>query len=317
LCQQLLAYAGKGRFVVGPVDLNALVRDCAALIHRAVSRLAVLSFQLAPDLPPVMADAAQMRQIVLNLLTNASEALGERPGLLAVRTRVAHARRELLGGLHLGGELAEGEYVELEVSDTGCGMDERVQGRIFEPFFSTKFTGRGLGMAAVLGIVRSHRGAISVQSKQGAGSTFRVLLPRAELPPGEGGAAPARDRGVVLVAEDEESVRTLIRHMLGLLGYEVVMAADGDEALAVLRMRAGEVRLVLLDLTMPRRDGGQTLRELRQRWPDLPVLLMSSYSEAELGPDVTGAAGGVLQKPFSLRDLAQRLDALLAGPPKR
>jgi PAS domain S-box-containing protein len=319
LCQQMLAYAGKGRFVVGPVDLNALVRDSAALIHRAVSRQAVLTFQLAADLPAVLADTGQMRQVVLNLLSNASEALGEGPGVIAVRTGALRAGRELLAPLHLGAELPEGEYVELEVCDTGCGMGAGVQARIFEPFFSTKFTGRGLGLAAVLGIVRSHRGAIGVDSKPGEGSTFRVLLPAAPAPedrtPEQAG--PARGKGLVLVAEDEEGVRTLARHMLELLGHEVVLAADGDEALARLHERAGKVRLVLLDLTMPRRDGEQTLREVRRHWPDLPVLLMSGYSEAELGGRVAGAASGFLQKPFTLQDLAGRVDALLAGAHKR
>jgi PAS domain S-box-containing protein len=316
LCRQMLAYAGKGRFVVGPVDLNAVVRDSAGLIHSAVSRQAVLTFQLAADLPAVMADTGQMRQVVLSLLTNASEALGERQGVIAIRTRALRADGVLLERLHLGNDLPEGDYVELEVSDTGCGMDEATKARIFEPFFSTKFTGRGLGLAAVRGIVRSHRGAIDVDSTPGQGSTIRVLLPgaaaEAGLPGRERPMEAKREKGLVLVAEDEEGVRTLTGYMLELLGYAVVLAADGNEALARLEERTPAVRLVLLDLTMPHRNGEQTLLELRRRWPDLPVLLMSGYSEAELGPRLAGAADGFLQKPFTLQDLTRHLNAILA-----
>jgi two-component system, cell cycle sensor histidine kinase and response regulator CckA len=182
LCGQMLAYAGKGRFVVRPIDLSALVREAAGVLRLSVSKRTDLSLRLEPGLPPVAGDPAQLRQVVVNLVLNASEALGDAEGAVAVTTARTLARRADLDAAELGSELPEGEYVVLEVSDTGCGMSDAVRGRAFEPFFTTKFTGRGLGLAAVLGIVRGHKGAIKVYSEPGRGTTMKVLLPVAVAP---------------------------------------------------------------------------------------------------------------------------------------
>jgi len=178
----MLAYSGRGRFIVGPVNLSDLVREMGELLRVSISKKAIVEYDLAPNLPTTIADAAQLRQVVMNLITNASEALGEQEGKITLRTRVAQVDRKQLAEAYLSTGASGGRYVSLEVSDTGCGMDEATKARIFEPFFTTKFTGRGLGLAAVLGIVRSHEGAIKVDSAPGKGTTFTVLFPCAGQP---------------------------------------------------------------------------------------------------------------------------------------
>jgi two-component system, cell cycle sensor histidine kinase and response regulator CckA len=318
LCQQMLAYAGKGRFVVGPLDLSACVRDTAPLLQASVSKKARLVFRLAGGLPPVLGDAAQIRQVVISLVVNAGEALGDGEGRIEVTTGVERVGRDVLAGMQLGADRPGGEYVVLEVRDDGCGMDAATQARIFEPFFTTKFTGRGLGLSAVLGIVRGHHGAIRVESVPGRGSTFRLLFPRAPgattPPPAADPAAAPRQEGTILVVDDEDGVRTLAALLLQQLGFEVVQAADGPQGLEQFRRHTAAVRLVLLDLTMPHWNGEETLRELRKESADVPVILMSGYSERELRQRFAGqGVAGFLQKPFTRQDLIDRVNAALAG----
>jgi nitrogen-specific signal transduction histidine kinase/CheY-like chemotaxis protein len=322
LCKQMLAYAGKGRFVVRQVDLNEVVRENAELLRTSVSRKAQLTFDLAPELPAVLADTAQMRQVVLNLVTNASEALGEQGGQVRVATGTARLVRDTLRTEKLAADLPEGEYTTLEVSDNGPGMPPEVRARVFEPFFTTKFAGRGLGLAAVLGIVRGHRGAIRVESEPGLGSTFRIFLPRSPAPaagPAAGTEAPPaasrpawRGEGTVLLVDDEEAPRSAAAWMLKSFGFQVVQACDGLEALEQFHRRAEAFRLVLLDVTMPRLGGQETLRELRRLRPDLPVVLMSGYSEADVREHFAGERpAGFLPKPFRMDDLMDLLRRVL------
>jgi PAS domain S-box-containing protein len=317
LCRQMLAYSGRGRFVLGSLDLNEVIREIIGLLGVSLSRKVVPHFDLAEGLPPILADATQVRQVILNLVLNAAEAIGDRPGLIRVATTVRRMDRASLTSAGGSPDLPEGDYVVLEVADTGCGMDEETRRRIFEPFFTTKFTGRGLGLAAVLGIVRGHKGAIQVESEPGRGSTFRLLLPSGPNGVHPKQACPAlamrwQGEGIILVADDENHVRDVAERMLKTLGFRVIQAGDGEEALARLRESADEVRLVLLDLTMPKLDGEETFRTLHLLWPGLPVILMSGYSEHEASARFTGKGlAGFLAKPFRLEELTERVRSAL------
>ena len=312
LCRQLLAYSGRGRFLVQRLDLNRLVEETTHLLTISVSKHCVLRLNPARDLPAVNADATQLRQIVMNLVINASEAIGERSGIVALTTGLARLDQAYLATLHQADDLAPGDYVFLEVSDNGCGMDAATLARIFDPFFTTKFTGRGLGLAAVLGIVRGHRGAIKVYSEPGRGTTFRILLPCADGPADAGEpAAPAgpawRGRGTVLVVDDEETVRAVSARMLEHCGFTVELAPDGREAVERFRQAPARYDLVLLDLTMPHLDGEETFRQLRHLRPGVRVLLMSGFNQQEAVSRFTGKGlAGFLQKPFEA-------DALVAA----
>jgi PAS domain S-box-containing protein len=325
LCRQMLAYSGRGRFVVGPIDLSELVQSTVPLLRLSISKQASLRFALAPGLPCVEADATQLRQILMNLVINASDAIGSRPGTITITTGLRRVDEALLRGAVYHSAVAGGDYVLLEVADTGCGMTPETRARIFDPFFSTKFTGRGLGLAAVLGIVRGHRGALLVESTPGQGSTFRLLLPSSPagtvpLPlQGEGVAIsqepPWRHAGRVLLADDEEAVRLVSSDILESFGLEVDAVADGATALACLETASVPYDAVLLDLTMPGLGGDEVLRRLRERWPRLPVVLMSGYVEQDAVQRFGGALDGAtvfLQKPFSLEAVREKLRHLLS-----
>jgi PAS domain S-box-containing protein len=308
LCRQMLAYSGRGRFVVAPLDLGALVNESWPLLRSAVSKKAILRHELGKGLPAVVADAAQVRQILMNLVLNASEALGEDGGTIAVETGRMEADAAYLTESQSFSEMPPGEYVYLEVRDSGPGMTPEVRARIFDPFFTTKFTGRGLGLAAVLGIVRGHAAALRVESEPGGGSSFRLLLPpctvAAEPRRPEAPAAGWRGSGVVLVVDDEDSVRALAVRVLKSAGFEVLEAADGQAALEVFAGAADRVRFVLLDLMMPRLDGVQTLQEMRKLKPGVRAVVMSGYTEQEVTRRFAAAPpDGFLQKPFALDNL--------------
>ncbi len=319
LTQQMLAYSGKGKFTIGPVVLSSLVTDIARLLEVSISKKCVLRFDLMADQPPCMADATQLRQVVMNLIINASEAIGDRSGVIALSTGVAWCERDYLVDTYLDESLKEGLYAHLEVADTGHGMSAETRARIFDPFFSTKFTGRGLGLAAVLGIVRGHGGAIRVYSEEGRGTTFKLLLPAT---PGDAATPTAaaltppvwRGSGTVLIMEDEESIRALTRSMLERMGFAVVLASDGREGVDAFRRLAGENPLVLLDLTMPHLDGAAAYRELRRIRPDVRAILMSGYSEQSIASQFAGKGlAGFIQKPFRLAQLQQTIREVLAG----
>jgi PAS domain S-box-containing protein len=296
LTQQLLAYSGRGAIEIRHLNLSDEVREMATLLRTAISKQATLVWELTPGLPAVTADPTQVRQVVMNLITNASDALGDSAGTITLRT-----------GL-------DGELVFLEVSDTGIGMDTGTLQRIFDPFFSTKFTGRGLGLAAVMGIVESHHGHVRIRSAPGEGTTFRILFPAvpdsADVGPPRVSATQWRGQGTVLVVEDEEGVREVVRRMLERFGFEVITAEDGIAALERLEAHQGAFAAVLLDLTMPRMTGQEALHEIRRLRPDVPMVLMSGYTEQEVASkllDTAGGATGFLQKPFLPEDLTSVL----------
>ena len=324
LARQMLAYSGRGRFDVQAVDVNAVVGEVADLLRASIPKGARIELELAPGLPAIEADATQLRQVVMNLVINAGEAIGDADGRIVVRTLLVDADEAYLAETVLDDELPAGRYLGLEVADTGTGMDPATRGRIFDPFFSTKFTGRGLGLAAVLGIVRGHQGAIQVYSEPDGGSRFRVLLPiRGEAepsPPPAPAASTRRDwkaRGTVLVIDDEPGVRAVAGAMLRRAGLEVVSAADGVEGVAVFRERANAIDVVLLDLTMPRMGGAETFEAIREIRPDARVILTSGFSEEEAGSRFVGRGlAGFIQKPFTADDLASAIAAALENRPE-
>lgn len=317
LCRQMLAYAGKGRFVIQNLDVTTLVDEITSLLHLSISKKVVLRFQLAPGLPPVSADATQIRQILMNLVINASDAIGDRSGIVSIVTGLVRADSAYLKSTHLSPELKEGDYIFIEVSDNGCGMSKETMARIFDPFFTTKFTGRGLGLAAVLGIIRSHNGALKVYSEEGRGSTFKLLLPVAEgkASPLEMGGKPAdqwKSQGTILVVDDEETVRTVSARLLESIGFKTILAQDGRDALEKYKNNQAEICLVLMDLTMPHMDGEQAFRELRKLKADVKVLLMSGFNEQDAINRFTGKGlSGFVQKPFKRDELQEKLRGIL------
>ncbi|MBY0491949.1 MAG: response regulator [Gemmatimonadaceae bacterium] len=309
LTRQMLAYSGRGQFVTGPVVLSELVESIARLLDVSISKKCVLRLDLMPNQPACIADSSQLRQVVMNLIINASEAIGDRSGIISVTTGAVWCEREYLAESFVDEGLQEGLYVTLEVSDTGAGMSPETRARIFDPFFTTKFTGRGLGLAAVLGIVRGHGGAIRVYSEAGRGSTFKLLFPAAER------ATTVRDvpafvprpgpGAMALVVEDEESVRAVASAMLRQMGFEVRSAPDGRAALTLFQEYHDRDPLVLMDLTMPHLDGRATVRELHRDWPHARIILMSGYSEAAALDGLVGKGVlGFVQKPFQFEELA-------------
>jgi two-component system cell cycle sensor histidine kinase/response regulator CckA len=320
LTRQMLAYAGKGRFVIEAVDLGALVDEMAELLDASLSKRAQLTMRLDPSIPPVEGDPTQLRQLVMNLLTNASDALGERDGAVTVSTflDVPTVGPDGLHGVDVRGQ----RCVCIEVRDTGVGMDETVRQRMFDPFFTTKTRGRGLGLAATLGIVRAHGGAVHVASEPGRGTTIRAWFPASDrgltvaepLPP----PVPMSERGVALVVDDEDHVREFIAAVLESTGLEIVQAVDGEAAVDVVRARGREIAVVVLDLTMPIMGGDEAFHAIHELRPDLPVLLSSGFSEQDARKRF-GARGlaGFLQKPYRAAALLDAVRRVIGAPGHR
>jgi PAS domain S-box-containing protein len=320
LCRQMLAYAGKGRFVIEAVDLGTLASGLVPLLDVSIARKAALRLVLAPALPPVLADATQLRQIVMNLVLNAADATVDRGGEIVLTTGTMRADSSLLGRCVTGATLAEGDYVFLEVSDRGCGMTPEVIAKIFDPFYTTKFAGRGLGLAAVLGIVRGHHGALQVVSEPGDGSRFRLLLPPAPASPAPvknvttpPAVEPWRRAGVALIIDDDEAVRTVTARFLATLGFTARVATDGRSGLAMFGENPGEFAFVVLDVLMPGMSGEETLTALRLIRAETPVLMISGYNEGDLlrRLGLPGIPLGFLQKPFNRDSLEEKLRELL------
>jgi two-component system, cell cycle sensor histidine kinase and response regulator CckA len=315
LCRQLLAYAGKGRVVVRLIDLNVAVEQTVPLLKLAISKKVTLDLQLGAGLPPLRGDPSQINQVLLNLVTNASEAIGAASGTVTIRTeRVSVTPMDMLT-LTASPEMEPGSFICIEVRDTGCGIGPETIAHIFEPFFTTKFVGRGLGLAAVIGIVQGHGGGIRVSSQVGVGTTFELFFPivaqttRATTSPFPG-AAPSR--GTVLVVDDDATVRELAMAVLNGAGYAVVTAVDGEDAVAKLRRDNMQFDAVLLDLTMPKLDGEDTLMALRMISPNLPVVLTSGYGEQAVVQRFVGRGiADFLPKPFVSEALLKVIDTAI------
>jgi len=317
LTRQMLAYSGRGQFIVRQLDLTAQVSEMMHLLEVSIPKTVVLNLNLHKALPPITADASQVQQVIMNLVINAAESIGDVSGTITLSTGAQYLDADALESMLVGQEARPGFYVMLEVTDTGCGMDADTLSRIFEPFFTTKFTGRGLGLSAIMGIVRGHHGALRVQSIPGKGTTFKVLFP-AQTPVIEAlathGLEPAAcpGRETILVVDDDETVRAVARQALELRGFQVLEAHDGRVAVDLIRAHAEAIGLVLLDMTMPHMGGEAAFREMRALQPRLKVILSSGYNEAEAMERFREKGlMGFLQKPYGPKDLVSRIQTAL------
>lgn len=318
LCRQMLAYSGKGRLMIGRYDLSEIVREMEQMLEVSVSKKALIRYSLAEGLPAVEADAMQIRQVIMNLITNASESLGEASGVISITTRVMECDQSYLSENYLGDGLQEGRYVCIEVSDTGCGMDAEIRSRIFDPFYTTKFIGRGLGLAAVLGIIRGHKGGIKVDSEPGKGTTFKILLPAVDWMPSDRGrkaeqSTPLHGGDIVLLIDDDAKVRNVASKMLTSLGFQVLTTANAREGLEVFHTQRNKVACVILDLTMPDMGGEETFRELRKLRSDARVILSSGFNEQDVTQSFIGMGlAGFIQKPYTITKLRDALNQALS-----
>jgi len=317
LCKQMLAYSGKGRFVIRNINLSHLVEEIGNLLQVSIAKNVNLQLHLADDLPDVQADVAQIQQVVMNLLINASDAIGEKNGNISISTGMTDVDEAYLSGAHAADDVKPGRFVCLEVSDNGSGMERSVQDKLFDPFFTTKFTGRGLGMSAVLGIVRGHHGAIRVYSEPGKGTTFKILFPGSQesdalqdentLP-----ESHLPSSGTVLIVDDEESVRNTAMLMLEDMGFTTLHAEDGVQGVVVYREHQADIIAVLLDMTMPNMDGKTCFSELKRINPRVRVLLSSGYNEQETINRFAGQGlAGFLQKPYTPDALKEKMREVL------
>ncbi len=320
LTNQMLAYSGKGHFVIEYVDMSAIINDMSSLLESSVTGRNKLRFNLASDLPAIEVDTTQLRQIALNLVINAAEATGEKGGFVTIKTRVEEYDGKSSEAYPVNSFLHMGDpCVVLEVSDTGCGMDEETKGKIFDPFYSTKFIGRGLGLAAVIGIIQGHKGGIKVKSKPGMGTTFTLLFPASNqfIKPVKDTQAEetvTKGTGTILLVDDDKSVCSVASRLLKRLGYSVLMAEDGVQAVKTFRKHMDEIDCVLLDMTMPNMDGHEAFVELRKIKDDLQVILSSGYSELELKDRFEGEGlAGFIQKPYSVKMLGAKLAEVLGA----
>lgn len=327
LTRQMLAYSGKGHYVVGRVNINDLVHQNEGFIRAAIPRTVALEIDLTSSSAVIEADADQVKQVIMNILTNAAEAIGENPGTITLKTHARYCDEKSLSHSRIYEKPPAGRFISVEVSDTGSGMDGQALARLFEPFYTTKFTGRGLGMSAVLGIMSTHSGAIFVDSTPGKGTVVSVLFPasaaeysRAEYE-GEEAAAPegrAAYKGLVLIVDDEADILEVCSVFVEHLGFSAITAPDGLEAIELFRSHAPQVVCVLLDLTMPRIDGIATYQELKGIRKDIPVILSSGFSEIDLSRRFsTMGLAGFIQKPYTLHELKDKITHVLGGLKKR
>lgn len=323
LCQQLLAYSGKGKFIVQPININQVIRDMMNLLKVSISPKIDISFDMDEQLPAIKADVAQIQQVIMNVITNASEAIGDQPGEIHITTRPIHCDRAYLDNYYMGSSLQEGHFVLMQVRDTGSGMDKETLEKIFDPFFTTKFTGRGLGLAAVLGILRAHDASVKIDSEPGKGTTFSFIFPQhtTEQPVKERPHAPATatedmkwdDNTTILLVDDDEAIREISRQTLEQAGLKVITADDGQKAVEIYSTRPNEIKLVLMDMTMPRLNGREALELMRQIKRDVPVILSSGYSEQDATQKIKeNNQIGFLQKPYKPEDLLKSIQPFLS-----
>lgn len=327
LTRQMLAYSGRGRYITTRLDLSNLVSGLSDLLKVSVSKSVRLEFNLAPHLPQIEVDAAQIQQVLMNLVTNASEAIAEKPGVVTISTSVRECDASYLAETRTSSKPRPGRYVILEVSDTGCGMDDTVRAKLFDPFFTTKFVGRGLGMSAVLGIVQGHGGAIMVSSKPKKGTVISVVLPALKkesessqviepLPFKSAHQAGQPLSGTVLVVDDETQVRSLMELLLKRMGLQVLNAADGQQAIELCREHANKISFVLMDLTLPNMDGHKALVEIRKIRSDLKVVLTSGYESGEIsGRYREHGFDAFIQKPCDLETFKKIVQQMCSANP--
>jgi PAS domain S-box-containing protein len=324
LTSMMLAYSGKGVFIIHELNLTALVEENAAILSAAISKSITFKMELDRNLPLIMADSGQIQQVVMNLITNAYEAIGDNAGSITLSTGVRDFDQTTLNASRLESKLTAGCYVWMQVSDTGCGMDDATLQRLFDPFFTTKFTGRGLGMSAVLGIINAHNGAFLVETAPKAGTTIRVLFPVADRQASDqAGSEPVpvaadseivRQTGMILIVDDEEIIREITVAMLESLGFTALTASSGVEALEIYRHHRENICMVILDQSMPDMDGVTTFKGLMKIDPEIKVMLASGYSEVEIAERYHGLGlAGFIQKPYGLSSLTAETLRVMKG----
>jgi signal transduction histidine kinase/CheY-like chemotaxis protein len=319
LCRQMLVYAGKTKLIQSQVHMEPLVNEMVKTLKSTINLNAVINLDFSQETPFITADASQIRQIVMNLITNASEAIGEEQGDICVSLSKSvfspdHGEKD-----YLGKPIPEGVYVCLEISDTGCGMDDETRRRIFEPFFTTKSTGRGLGMAAVLGIITAHDGVLQLFSQPGEGTTFKVYLPvqvgdsaNIEFLHHVDSTSSWLGSGTILLVEDEAQIILIAKTMLKALGFTVIEASNGKEALELYRKHAAEITLVMTDLRMPVMDGYELFRELKLLKADLPIIISSGFGETLVTSQIARSEiTGLASKPYSFAQLREILKKVM------
>lgn len=317
ICRQILAFNGKEHSLRDPIDLNKTLEEMNCLLATAIPKRILLRYNLTDDPLPIIVDTSRLLQLIAALVTNAAAAIPERGGTVALSTGIMDCDRSYLDRLIFGGSLAPGRYIFLEVSDTGRGMSREMIERLFDPAFVNSRPGRGLGLAASREIVRIYGGAIKVYSEPGRGTTVKILFPVGASVAAETGEVQDKNwlgSGTILVADDEDHIRRLVKAMLDRTGFNVLLAADGTEAIAIYRELAEQIDCVLLDLTMPHLGGEETFQELRRIREDVKVIMSSGYSEREVVERFLGKGlSGFIQKPYQIQALVDTIRKVIEG----
>lgn len=321
LCRQMLSYAGRATAAWESVDLRALASEMASLLTSSISKKIDLKLDLYPDVPRIQADPSQLRQVVMNLIINGAEAIGDAAGDITLRTCTVAVTPASPLLSYLGEPIPERQYAAIVVTDTGCGMDQATAQRVFDPFFTTKCTGRGLGMSAVLGIVSAHQGHLLLDSHPGHGTTFTIFLPIPTLSPAtprpilESAVSAIGSSGTVLLVEDEAMVRDVATALLQAMGLSVITEQDGCEALETYARHREEIDLIMVDMAMPRMDGAETFRELRRRYPGVAVVMSSGYTSDDVATRLLHEGlQGFIHKPYTLDSLRRTLAEIWPRP---
>ena len=322
-CSQMLTYAGKGAIKPERIEFGQLLTEVSDLIQAGISKKALLNYSLCKDPIYVHGDENQLLQVILNLITNAAEAIGDDEGIIDIATAIAQYDRATLQLLAPNMSLPSGDYIRIKISDTGCGMSKKTKSKIFDPFFSSKLTGRGLGLASVTGIIRRHKGVILVSSTLDVGTTFTILLPTVSPPAAKPDDSPRQSAAPggarkILVVDDEAELRAVFRHILERTGFRVVEAKDGEDALAQFSRSSNSFDCILLDLSMPKRGGGEVFHELRELNEDIPVVVISGYSERDILHRLEGAPiAATLRKPVPAATLVDVISKAATGKKQR
>ena len=321
LCRQMLAYAGQTALTQTQIIMWLLVDEVVHKMQATIRPCVVIKTNFSPNTSPIVADASQIRQAVMSLITNASEAIGKEQGEIYVSLSNVTIKTGKTVKDHFGEIIPAGTYLCLEVTDTGCGMDKETRRRIFEPFYTTKFAGRGLGMSALLGILRAHKGAIQLLSQPEKGSTFKVYLPiQISEPDGDGSLHHAvtpvlwQGSGTILLVEDEEQIRKILKIILNKFGFTVLEAANGRKALELYELNARDIKLVLTDIGMPVMSGHELIHELKLINPDLPIIISSGFGDTVVTTElVMENIAGLITKPYNPDQLQQVLKRVMYG----
>ncbi|MBU1068235.1 response regulator [Myxococcota bacterium] len=319
LSSQMLAYSGRGKFIVDQVDATQLIQEMSNLVKASLPRAISIEYDLNPGCLPFTGDSTQIHQALMNVILNASESI-EGEGTIRISTRPVVLTVEDISACYLSENVSPGPYTQIRIEDTGTGMDEHTLARIFDPFFSTKFTGRGLGLAAALGIVRAHNGTLNVNSTVHNGTRFEMYFP-AEVPADEPRVNETsrftttwNGSGIVLFVDDEETVRNVGKRLLKRMGFEVLLANDGVEAVEMFARYGETIGLVILDMTMPRMDGKEALEQIKQIRPDVKIVLSTGYSERDVATNFQGRGfDAFIQKPYNYRELKDLVRMVLAS----